>query len=360
MDRIDDRDVVLERLPQPLHASRGARGGIQTVNRRTPALACALLRTFAAATFAIGLLAGCHSKGSADGPPIVLGFSQSGPDNIWRTANSDSIKSAAAAAGIQLRFIDAQQSQQEQIESLRALIAQRVDVIAFTPVAEAGWDEVLHEAKKAGIPVVLTARDIKVGDRSLYTSVLALDFVEEGRNAARWLLEFKLGRLGHTNIVELQGTPGSALADDRRRGFQEVIDTDPHFRIIRSESGEFTRTGGRQVMKKLLREEGKQINVLYAHNDEMALGAIEAIEQARLKPGKDIIIISIDGIRGAFEAMAAGKLNVSVECNPLFGPQLMGITKDLVAHRRLPHRLVVEEFTYPMDLARDALPARKY
>ena len=312
------------------------------------------------AILAVIALSGCHSKGSAGGVPIVLGFSQSGVHNVWRTANSESIKSAAAAAGIQLKFIDSQTDPQEQVEALRSLIAQRVDVIAFSPIVETGWDEVLREAKKAGIPVVVTERALKVDDRSLYTTLLGSDFVEEGRNAGRWLLEFKLGRLGHTNIVELQGTPGSPLSDDRKRGFQEIIDTEKHFQIIRSEPGNFTRDGGRQAMKTLLREEGKLINVLYAHNDEMALGAIEAIEAARLKPGKDIIIISIDGIRGAFEAMTVGKLNVSVECNPLFGPQLMGVTKDLVAHRRLPHRLLVEEFTYPMELARDALPARKY
>ena len=312
------------------------------------------------ATLAVLALSGCHSKGSEGGAPIVLGFSQSGVDNVWRAANSESIKSAAAADGIQLKFIDSPPDQPGQIEALRSLIAQRVDILAFSPIVETGWEEVLREAKKAGIPVVVTERALKIDDRSLYTTLLGPDFVEEGRNAARWLLDYKLGRLGHTNIVELRGTPGSQLSDDRKRGFQEIIGTEAHFQIIRSEPGNFTRDGGRQAMKTLLREEGKLINVLFAHNDEMALGAIEAIEAARLKPGKDIIIISIDGIRGAFEAMTAGKLNVSVECNPLFGPQLMGVTKDLVARRRLPHRLVVEEFTYPMELARDALPARKY
>ncbi|MEJ1964320.1 MAG: ABC transporter substrate-binding protein [Gammaproteobacteria bacterium] len=312
------------------------------------------------AAFAFVWLSGCHSKGSPGGERIILGFSQSGAEGVWRTANSESIKSAAKAAGIDLRFIDAQQSQEGQIEALRSLISQRVDVIAYSPIAETGWNEVLREAKKAGIPVVLIERAVRVDDRSLYTTLLGSDFVEQGRNAGRWLLEFKLGRVGHTNIVELLGPSGSALSDDRKRGFREIIETDPHFRIIRSESGDFTRAGGRRATRVLLHEEGKQINVIFAHNDEMALGAIEAIEEARLKPGKDIIIISIDGIRGAFEAMTAGKLNVSVECNPLFGPQLMGVTQDLVARRRLPHRLVVEEFTYPMELARDALPTRKY
>jgi ABC-type sugar transport system substrate-binding protein len=309
---------------------------------------------------AAALLAGCHRKGTAGGDPIVLGFSQSGAESIWRTANSSSIQSAAAEAGIQLKFAEAQESQEQQIEAIRSFIAGRVDVIAFSPVVETGWDEVLREAKKAGIPVLLVSRTVQVNDRSLYTSLLGSDFVEQGRNAGRWLLEYKLGRAGHTNIVELLGTPGSPLSRDRKRGFQEIIDTDPHFRIIRSEAGDFTAAGGRRAMKALLAAEGKSIDVLFAHNDEMALGAIQAIEEARLKPGKDIIIISVDGIRAAFEAMIAGKLNVTVESNPMFGPQLMGVVKDLVARRRLPHRLLVEEFTYPMELARDFFPARKY
>ena len=302
------------------------------------------------------LLGGC--SGGSDG--IVLGFSQAGTQGVWRTANSNSIKAAAESSGIQLRFMDAGSAQEEQIGAIRSFIAQRVDVIAFTPVVETGWDAVLKEAKKAGIPVVLTERTVQVSDRSLYTTMLGSDFVEQGRQAGAWLVENTLGRAGEATIVELLGPEGSLLSQDRGRGFREIIDKDPYFQIVRSEVGDFTRAGGRAAMKKALAAEGRTIKVVFAHNDEMALGAIQAIEEARLRPGKDIVIISVDGIRGAFEAMVAGKLNVTVESNPLIGPQLMGVVKDVVAHRRLPHRLVVQEFVFPKELAAETLPTRKY
>jgi galactofuranose transport system substrate-binding protein len=314
-----------------------------------------------AALAAFGSLTGCSKKGGGEGEDaIVLGFSQIGAESEWRTANSNSIKTAAAEAGIQLKFSDAQQKQENQIKALRSFIAQRVDVIAFSPVVETGWETVLREAKNANIPVVLTDRAVEVTDRNLYTTLLGSDFVEEGRKAGRWLLGNTLGRSGDINIVELQGTVGSAPANDRKQGFQEVIATDPHFKIIRSQSGDFTRARGKEVMEAFLKAEGKRINVLYAHNDDMAIGAIQAIEEAGLKPGKDIVIISIDGVKGAFEAMMAGKLNVTIECNPLLGPQLMGVVKDVLAKRRLPHRIVVEESIFPMETAREVFPTRKY
>lgn len=302
------------------------------------------------------LLCGCSGQGDA----IVLGFSQAGIQGGWRTANSESIRAAAEKSGIQLRFADAGSGQEEQIVALRSFITQRVDVIAFTPVVETGWDAVLREAKKAGIPVVLTERAVQVSDRSLYTTMLGSDFVEQGRQAGAWLLENTLGRSGQANIVELLGPEGSLLSQDRGRGFREIIGKDPYFQVVRSQVGDFTRAGGKAGMKALLAAEGRGIKVVYAHNDEMALGAIQALEEARLRPGKDITIISVDGIRGAFEAMVAGKLNVTVESNPLIGPQLMGVVKDVVAHRRLPHRLVVQEFVFPKELAVEALPTRKY
>jgi ABC-type sugar transport system substrate-binding protein len=314
------------------------------------------LAWLALAVLGVGLLAGC-SRGDSQ---IVLGFSQSGSNTAWREANSQSIRSAAAAAGIKLRFADAQQSQDMQIKALQAFVAARVDVIAFSPVVESGWDDVLREAKKAGIPVVLIERPVKVSDRLLYTTLLGPDFVEEGRNAARWLLDYKLGPQSNTKVVELRGPEDAAVSADRARGFREVLDTDTDFEIIASESGEFTRASGRELMSRLLKAHGRRINVLFAHNDELALGAIRAIEEARLRPGKDIIVISIDATKGAFEAMLAGKLNVAVECNPLYGPQVMGVARDLVARRRLPHRLFVEEFTYPMEMAAEIFPSRKY
>ena len=317
-----------------------------------------------AAVAALVLLVGCHKgdgAGTAAGQhETVLGFSQIGAESEWRTANTNSIKTAATAAGIKLKFSDAQQKQENQIKALRSFIAQRVDVIAFSPVVETGWETVLREAQTAKIPVILTDRAVDVTDDSLYVTFMGSDFVEEGRKAGRWLLEKTKDRQGDINIVELQGTVGSAPANDRKRGFQEIIGADPRYKISRSQTGDFTRAKGKEVMEAFLKAEGKRINVLYAHNDDMAIGAIQAIEEAGLKPGTDILIISVDGVKGAFEAMLAGKLNVTVECSPLLGPQLMSAVKDVVAGKPLPKRIVTEESIFPMETAKDVFPTRKY
>src|SRR6187402_3120367 len=220
--------------------------------------------------------------------PIVLGFSQIGAESEWRTANTTSIQTAAPEAGITLKFSDAQQKQENQIKALRSFIAQRVDVIAFSPVVETGWETVLREAKAAKIPVILTDRAVDVSDDSLYLTLMGSDFVEEGRKAGRWLVDYYgngAGKdtKGDINIVELQGTVGSAPANDRKKGFAEIIAADPRYKIIRSQTGDFTRAKGKEVMEAFLKADGKKINVLFAHNDDMAIGAIQAIEEAGLK-----------------------------------------------------------------------------
>jgi galactofuranose transport system substrate-binding protein len=293
--------------------------------------------------------------------PLTIGFSQVGAESEWRTANTASIKDAAKKAGVTLKFADAQQQQQNQVKAIRSFIAQHVDVIAFSPVVETGWETVLREAKNAKIPVILTDRAVKVTDPSLYVSFIGSDFVEEGRRAGRWLLDYAKKNGGKPlNIVELQGTTGAAPAIDRKTGFAEVIATNPKLKVIRSQTGDFTRAKGKEVMEAFLKSEGKNINVLYAHNDDMAIGAIQAIEEAGLKPGKDIIIISIDGVKGAFEAMKAGKLNVTVECNPLLGPTLIQTAQDVVAGKPVPKRIVVNEGVFPAEVAAKELPNRKY
>ena len=315
----------------------------------------------AAAAMLVACSGGEPKSPAGDGSkPIVLGFSQIGAESEWRTANTASIQSAAPEAGITLKFSDAQQKQENQIKALRSFIAQRVDVIAFSPVVETGWETVLREAKAANIPVILTDRAVEVSDASLYLSLIGSDFVEEGRKAGRWLLENTKSVQGDINIVELQGTVGSAPANDRKKGFAEIIAAEPRFKIIRSQTGDFTRAKGKEVMEAFLKAEGKKINVLFAHNDDMAIGAIQAIEEAGLKPGTDITIISIDGVKGAFEAMIAGKLNVTVECSPLLGPQLMAAVKDVVAGKPIPRRIVTEESVFPKETAAQVLPTRKY
>ena len=303
-----------------------------------------------------GVLALLAAAGRA--APLTVGFSQIGAESGWRTANTESIKSEAAKRGVNLRFSDAQQKQENQIKALRSFIAQGVDVIAFSPVVETGWEPVLREIKQAGIPVVLTDRGVAVSDPSLYATFIGADFVEEGRKAGRWLAE-KMN--GQAVIAELVGTPGSAPAIDRKRGFEEILAQHPGMRIVLSQSGDFTRAGGKEVMEAFLKSpQGHQVNALFAHNDDMALGAIQAIEEAGLKPGRDIVIISVDGVRGAFEAMVAGKSNCTVECNPLFGPQVFDLIEAIAAGRPVPRVVRVKESVYDQSQAAAALPTRQY
>jgi len=295
---------------------------------------------------------------------VTLGFSQIGAESEWRTANSQSIKDEAEKRGIVLKFSDAQQKQENQIKAIRSFVQQRVDVIAFSPVVETGWEPVLREAQAAKIPVILTDRTVDVKDTSLWVTFMGSDFVEEGRRAGKWLVDFgpvrDLAAKGTVNVVELQGTVGSAPAIDRKRGFEEILKDHPHYKIVRSQTGDFTRAKGKEVMEAFIKSEGKNINVLFAHNDDMAIGAIQAIEEAGLRPGKDIYIVSIDGVKGAFEAMMAGKLNCSVECSPLLGPQVMSAVEDLMAGKTLPRRIVTEEGVFPAEVAAREFPNRKY
>ncbi len=323
-----------------------------TVQRRTFIAAGSLTLALALAGISIPAMAA---------KPLVIGFSQVGAESEWRTANTVSIKDAAKKAGVNLKFADAQQRQENQVKAIRSFIAQKVDVIAFSPVVESGWDTVLREAKAANIPVILTDRDVNVADKSLYVTLIGSDFVEEGRRAGRWLNEYVKKQPGKTfNVVELQGTVGSAPAIDRKAGFEEVTKGNTQLKVLRTQTAEFTRAKGKEVMEAFLKAHGKNINVLYAHNDDMAIGAIQAIEEAGLKPGKDIVIVSVDAVRGAFEAMIQGKLNVTVECNPLLGPQLMQAARDVKAGKQLPKRLVVEERVFPAEVALKEFPNRKY
>jgi simple sugar transport system substrate-binding protein len=277
--------------------------------------------------------------------PIVVGFAQLGSESDWRAANTVSIQTEAAKRGIDLRFTDAQQKQENQIKALRSFIAQKVDVIAFSPVVETGWEPVLREIKQAGIPVILSDRGVDVTDPTLYVTFIAPDTVEEGRRAARWFVEHTTGDV---KVFELRGTPGASCATDRMNGFEEVVKANPRMTILKSQDGNFERGRGKEVMEAFLKtREGKDFNALYAHNDDMALGAIQAMKEAGLKPGTDIKIVSIDAVKAAFEAMVAGELNCTVECSPLLGPQLFDVIEAVVAARRLRGTIAAAEFIRP-------------
>ena len=287
---------------------------------------------------------------------LIVGFSQLGAESEWRVANTVSIKETAENLGVELRFFDAQQKQDNQIEAIRKLIVEKVDVIGVAPIVESGWEEVFQEAKDAGIPIVLVDRRAAVPE-DLYVTYLGSDFLEEGRNAARIMLKLVNGK---ANIVELVGTVGSAPANDRYMGFRQILNDHPEMHILDSASGDFTHARGKEVMAAFLKKYGKTITAVFAHNDDMAVGAIQAIEEYGLRPGVDIKIVSVDAARGAFEAMIAGKLNATVECNPLLGPQFFELALKVVNGEAVPKRVRSNETVFFPEDALKVLPTRKY
>ncbi|MCW5954055.1 MAG: ABC transporter substrate-binding protein, partial [Propionibacteriaceae bacterium] len=236
---------------------------------------------------------------------LVVGFAQVGAESGWRTANTKDIQDSFKEAGIELKFSDAQQKQENQIKAIRSYIQQQVDYIAFSPVVETGWDAVLNEAKAANIPVILTDRAVDSADDSLYVTFLGSDFILEGERAGDWLVEQYSDSSDPVAIVQLEGTTGSAPANDRATGFANVIKADSKFEVVASQTGDFTRAGGKQVMEAMLKSQPK-IDVVYAHNDDMGLGAIEAIEAAGKVPGKDIKIITVDAVHDGMVAASEG------------------------------------------------------
>jgi len=320
-----------------------------------------LRRTLLASAFIAAAGAACPALAAGSQPPLVIGFSQADGDSAWRNANSTSIKAAAALDGVTLKFADSAQTQAGQIAALRSFIAQKVDLIAFSPVADTGWDAVLREARAASIPVILASRAIVAGETDLYAAFIGSDFAEQGRRAGRWLA----GRAASMpaasfNIFELQGTAGSPAALARSKGFAQAIAAHSKLKVLRSQSADLSRAQGRQATAAWMKAGSGNIHVVYAHSDEMAIGAIDAIEEAGLRPGRDVLVISIGGSRGAFEAMAAGKLNVAVECSPLLGPQLMQLARDVVAGRRVPKWVTTAETVFPAEVAAGELARRRY
>jgi len=296
--------------------------------------------------------------GGSSGDTIKVGFSQVGAESGWRAANTKSIQDTLTKEnGFDLSFSDAQQKQENQIQAIRSYIAQGVDYIAFSPVVETGWDAVLQEAKSANIPVILTDRAVDTQDKTLYKTFIGSDFVEEGKRIGEWVNDNVATE--PINVVELQGTTGSAPAIDRKQGFLDATKDNANVKIIASQTGDFTRDGGKKVMEGFL-QSNPDIDLVYAHNDDMALGAIEAIEAAGKTPGKDIKIVSIDGVKDGMTALSEGKINYIVECNPLLGPDLAKIIKTLHDGGTVEPRIVTQDGAFDQEQAKAALPDRQY
>ena len=295
--------------------------------------------------------------GGAAGGKMVVGFSQIGADNPWRTAETESIKSEAAKRGIELKFSDAQGQQEAQISAIRSFIAQGVKAIILAPKVETGWDAILKEAKEAKIPVVLVDRGVTVADNSLYATLIASDFVSEGKMAGEWLAKQSGGKAG---IIQLEGTTGAAPANDRKKGFEAAIAAHPDMKVLASQTGDFKRSDGKNVMEALIKAHGAAITAVYAHNDDMAIGAIQALEAAGRQPGRDVTVVSIDGMGFAFDAIKEGKLNCTVECNPLLGPMAFDAVEKVLKGEALPKLMVQQDRLFDAGNAAAEIPNRKY
>lgn len=291
---------------------------------------------------------------------LTVGFSQVGAESDWRTANTESMKATFSEEnGYTLIFDDAQQKQENQIKAVRNFIQQEVDYIVIAPVTETGWETVLTEAKDAGIPVIIVDRMIDVSDDSLFTAWVGSNFLQEGYDAADWLL----GKAGDEaiNIVTLQGTIGSSAQIGRTEGFNERAAGHDNWTILAQQTGEFTQTKGQEVMESFLKSYD-DINVVVAENDNMAFGAIDAIQAAGKTVGVDgeIILISFDAVSAAFDMMEKGLINVDVECNPLHGPRVAEIITKLEAGETVDKLQYVEEGVFPAETAAEDRVGRLY
>lgn len=281
---------------------------------------------------------------------IILGFSQIGAESAWRKRNTQSIVEAAEERHIQLLFDNAEQKQENQIKAMRSFIAYQVDVIAFVPIVATGWDNILQEAKDAGIPVLVTDRKIVTADENLYAGFIGTDSEREGRDAAQFMLD-KFSQIENRpiRIIEISGTEGSSVALGRAAGFRQGLDDHPEFEIIHSESGDFLRSKGYEIMSRILKE-FHDIDAIYSHNDGMTLGIIDAMYERNLQPGSDIVIVTIDAEQAAIEALRRGEVNCVIECNPNTGPAIMELTKKLARGESIPRfQHVDEEVFYETD-----------
>ncbi len=271
------------------------------------------------------IISGClPHKDKVQSQNILLGFSQLGTESAWRSGNTADIVNKAKASKVSLMMENGNRRQEDQIAAIRRFIAYQVDVIAFSPIVEEGWDNVLLEAKDAGIPVVLVDRDISTDNPDLISCKIGADFYNEGVMAADYLIR-KADSLGkkEIKIVEITGTKDSTPMRKRQSGFMDTIKKDSRMTVIESINGDFLKSCGAECMRHLMKKYGSEIDVVFSHNDEMTLGALPEIEKAGLLPGKDIVIISIDAGQEAINVLKEGKINCVVECTPMLGKELM-------------------------------------
>jgi ABC-type sugar transport system substrate-binding protein len=273
---------------------------------------------------------------------IRVGFSQMENNGPWRIAETKSIQDEAAkrADRFELVYTDAQGQTAKQVSDVEDLIAQRVDAIFLAPREAKGFELALQSAKEAKIPVFLIDREVEGKAGEDYVTFIGSNFVEEGRRAGEWLVKQSNGKAG---VIELLGTPNSSVARDRHDGFAEAIKASPDIKILASQPANFTRAEGQKVMENLIQAHGANITAVYTHNDEMALGAIQALKAAGRQPGKDVLVVSVDGQKSALEAIVRGEMNATVECNPRFGPIAFDTLEKYLRGEKIEPKIIVPD-----------------
>jgi ABC-type sugar transport system substrate-binding protein len=298
----------------------------------------------------IGLsLAGCSKEKKAK---VLVGFSQMENNTPWRIAETNSIQQEANKRGYELVITDAQGQTSKQVSDVKDLIGRKVSAIFLAPREFEALSPALQAAKEAKIPVFLIDREAagKVGED--YVTFIGSNFVDQGIRAAQWLIAQTGGK---ANIVELTGTTGSSVARDRSQGFNDRIKAIPEMKVIASETGDFSRATAQKVMEGIIKSKGKQINAVFAHNDEMALGAIQALKAAGRQPGKDVVIVSIDGEKDALQAIINGEMGASVESSPRFGPLAFDSLDKFLNKRKVPPKIILEDRLFDAKNAREYL-----
>ena len=279
---------------------------------------------------------GCRREERA----FVVGFSQMEHNNPWRLAQTASIKAEAAKRQYNLVVTDAQSQTSKQVSDVEDLVARGVGLILLAPREYEGLAPALEAAQAASIPVILVDREAEGTPGEDYVTFLGSNFIEQGVRAGEWLA----GQTGgQARIVELTGTPGSSVAVDRAKGFRQALTRYPRMQIIASQTGDFSRAAGQKAMLNIVQTKGREITAVYAHNDEMALGAIEALKAAGMKPGVDVTIISIDGERAALESITRGELGATVESNPRFGPLAFDVIEKVRRGEKVPPKILITD-----------------
>lgn len=308
------------------------------------------------------LLLGCQKKVTLSEPTIVIGFSQSGSESSWRKRHTQSVLESLEKQDYEVMYRNGLMNQERQIQDIRTFIAFQVDVIVFTPLTENGWEPVLKEAKKAGIPVILIDREIKVTDSSLFLTHIGPSFKAEGNRAGIYVTNKFAETTDETvNVLELSGLPDTSPTILRHDGFLETIRKNPKIQLVQSISGDYTRSKGKETIRELLKKDRLAgIDILYSHSDEMTIGALEALDDAGIAPGKDLTIVSIDAQKNSITALKKGRINAVVECNPEVGPYLARTITRYLAGKTISKEIYMPETIFSDQGNLASIPPRNY